>query len=132
MANPGTEVLLSVYPIPSNLIDKAMLRRLASSAGSLLAAALVFGVGCAPASIECDVKNEACRNDAFESVAEFLGAPDAEQPPVRVLSEDEFSEDLRNDPGLAGDENTDRWLQLSMRFGTSRTQRAGSGWHSIA
>ena len=89
-----------------------MLRAIAKVAGLLMSTALVISVGCAPASIECDVQSEACRNDTFQSVAEFLDAPDAKQPPVRILSEDEFSEDLLNDPGLTGDEDTSRWLQM--------------------
>jgi hypothetical protein len=31
---------------------------------------------------------------------------------VIILSEDEFSADLLSDPGLAGDENTSRWLRM--------------------
>lgn len=79
---------------------------------SFLIAALAVGTGCAPAPIECDVEKVDCRERTFESVAEFLGAPGSERPPARVLTEEQFSSELREDPELEGDENTNRWLRL--------------------
>lgn len=102
----------SVYLISPSLVDRTMHKGLASSISALVTAALAVSVGCAPASIEWDVKSEVCRNDAFRSISEFFGEPDAKQPVVRILSEEEFSADLLSDPGLAGDENTSRWLQM--------------------